>query len=103
MLGSRGFEGQMQAQCEELSLISNNYQTEQATTGSYKYLQIYPRQWFFTGNFPIKMFSLRQLCSQGLLGGPVVKNLPSNAGDVGSIPGQGTKILSAEWHGIQKN
>ena len=25
-------------------------------------------------------------------GGPVVKNLPCNAGDVGSIPGQGTKI-----------
>ena len=26
------------------------------------------------------------------LGGPVAKNLPSNAGDMGSIPGQGTKI-----------
>ena len=25
-------------------------------------------------------------------GGPVVKNPPSNAGDVGSIPGGGTKI-----------
>ena len=24
-------------------------------------------------------------------GGPVVKNLPSNAGDMGSIPGQGTR------------
>ena len=24
-------------------------------------------------------------------GGPVVKNLPYNAGDTGSIPGQGTK------------
>ena len=28
-------------------------------------------------------------------GGPVVKNLPSNAGDVGSIPGRGTKIPHA--------
>ena len=28
-------------------------------------------------------------------GGPVVKNLPSNAGDTGSIPGQGTKIPHA--------
>ena len=28
-------------------------------------------------------------------GGPVVKNLPSNAGDEGLIPGQGTKILHA--------
>ena len=26
------------------------------------------------------------------LGGPVVKNLPCNAGDMGSIPGYGTKI-----------
>ena len=26
-------------------------------------------------------------------GGPVVRNPPSNAGDAGSIPGQGTKIL----------
>ena len=25
-------------------------------------------------------------------GGPVVKNLPFNAGEVGSIPGRGTKI-----------
>ena len=28
-------------------------------------------------------------------GGPVVKNLPSNAGNAGSIPGQGTKISHA--------
>ena len=28
-------------------------------------------------------------------GGLVVKNLPANAGDMGSIPGQGTKILQA--------
>ena len=27
-----------------------------------------------------------------LPGGPVAKNLPSSAGDTGSIPGQGTKI-----------
>ena len=25
-------------------------------------------------------------------GGPVIKNLPSNAGDMGLIPGRGTKI-----------
>ena len=31
-------------------------------------------------------------CSQDFPGGPVVKNLPHNAGDVDSIPGQGTKI-----------
>ena len=28
-------------------------------------------------------------------GGPVVKNPPSNGGNVGSIPGQGTKIPQA--------
>ena len=28
-------------------------------------------------------------------GGPVVKNLPSNAGDEGSVPGWGTKIPHA--------
>ena len=28
-------------------------------------------------------------------GGSVVKNLPSNTGDTGSIPGQGTKIPCA--------
>ena len=28
-------------------------------------------------------------------GGPVIKNPPSNAGDVGSIPGYGTKIQHA--------
>ena len=30
-------------------------------------------------------------------GGPVVKTLPSNAGGVGSVPGQGAKILQASW------
>ena len=32
-------------------------------------------------------------------GGPVVKDLPSNEGDVGSSPGWGTKIPQAMWHG----
>ena len=39
-------------------------------------------------------------------GGPVVKNPPSNAEDVGSIPGQGTKIPHAtgqlNLHGATK-
>ena len=30
--------------------------------------------------------------NEGLPSCPVVKNLPSSAGDIGSIPGQGTKI-----------
>ena len=31
----------------------------------------------------------------GLPSGPVLKNLPSNAGGMGTIPGQGTKIPHA--------
>ena len=33
--------------------------------------------------------------SRDFPGGPVVKNLPSNAGDAGLIPGQGPKIPHA--------
>ena len=33
--------------------------------------------------------------NRDLPGGPVVKNPPSNAGDAGSIPGQGTEIPHA--------
>ena len=33
--------------------------------------------------------------AQDFPGGPVLKNLPSNAGDVGLIPGKGTKIPHA--------
>ena len=42
---------------------------------------------------------------RGFLGGPVVNNPLSNAGDAGSIPGWETKILQAIWHGqkIQYN
>ncbi len=32
---------------------------------------------------------------QGFPGGAVVENLPANAADMGSIPGQGTKIPHA--------
>ena len=30
-------------------------------------------------------------------GGPVVKTLPSNAGGVGSVPGQGAKTPHVTW------
>ena len=36
-----------------------------------------------------------KLCPRDFPGGPVVKNPPSNAGDVPSVPGQGTKIPRA--------
>ena len=36
--------------------------------------------------------TLFQRVSGDFPGGPVVKNLPSDAGDMGWIPGQGTKI-----------
>ena len=35
---------------------------------------------------------IQELFTRNFSGGPVVKNPPSNAGDVGSIPGWGTKI-----------
>ena len=37
----------------------------------------------------------KELDFQDFPGGPVVKHPPSNAGDQGSIPGQGTKIPHA--------
>ena len=40
-------------------------------------------------------FPLLKELSRDFPGGPVVKNLPSNAGDVGSIPSRGTKIPHA--------
>ena len=39
--------------------------------------------------------SLKNMNPGGSPSGPVVKNLSSNAGDVGSIPGRGTKIPHA--------
>ena len=35
-------------------------------------------------------------------GGTVVKNLPANAGDMGSIPGRGTKSPQVTCHGQKK-
>ena len=51
-------------------------------------------------NFGGKQYGSQQgvslkLSKQDFPGGPVVKNPPSNAGDVGSILGQGTKIPHA--------
>ena len=49
---------------------------------------------FFTSNFKyIKYYNLRSIGD--FPGGPVVKNPPSSAGDLGSIPGRGTKIPHA--------
>ena len=39
--------------------------------------------------------SLNKRRKRDFPGGPVVKNLPSNAEDAGSIPGRGTKISHA--------
>ena len=37
-----------------------------------------------------------------ICGGPVIKNLPYNAGVVGSIPGRGFKIPHASWTNNQR-
>ena len=38
-----------------------------------------------------------KLSSRDFPGGPVVKNLPSDAGDTGSIPGRETKVPHTPW------
>ena len=43
----------------------------------------------------IDEFHYKEIQLRDFPGGPVVKNLPSNVGDVGLIPGQGTKIPHA--------
>ena len=43
---------------------------------------------------PVRMAIIKR-STRDFPGGPVVKNLPSNAGDVGSITGQGIKIPHA--------
>ena len=43
---------------------------------------------------PVRMAIIKR-STRDFPGGPVVKNLPSNAGDVGSITGQGIKITHA--------
>ena len=40
------------------------------------------------------VFLEKELQGKDFLGGPVVKNLPSNARDAGSSPGQGTESLT---------
>ena len=42
-----------------------------------------------------KQIQLKNISLRDLPGGPVVEKLPSNAGDTGSIPGQGTKFPHA--------
>ena len=46
-------------------------------------------------SFPCLSFVFKNCRSRGFLGGPVVKNLPCNAGDTGSISGPGTRIPHA--------
>ena len=46
-------------------------------------------------NHPSLAFATLVSISLDFPGGPVVKNLPCNAGDMVSIPGQETKILHA--------
>ena len=63
-----------------------------------------PEQWVVLGeeirkghrlerDFTLYPFTIFKNHLRDFPGGPVVKNPPCNAGEVGSIPGQGTKIL----------
>ena len=51
--------------------------------------------YFLVGSADELAFDFKLVCSWVFPGGPAVENLSSNAGDVGSISGQGTKILHA--------
>ena len=67
--------------------------------------------WFRSTHFPVEHamppslprdFLLSKMPRRYFPGGPVVNNLPSNAGDAGSIPGWGTKIPQAAQLGQKK-
>ena len=51
--------------------------------------------YFLVGSADELAFDFKLVCSWVFPGGPAVENLSSNAGDVGSISGQGTKIPHA--------
>ena len=42
--------------------------------------------------YMVEKILIAKLYNMDIPGGPMVKNLPCNAGDMGLIPGQGTKI-----------
>ena len=54
------------------------------------------------GEYLDKDLNLEKESITGFSHGPVVKTLPSTAGDVGLIPGQGNKISHAMWCGQGK-
>ena len=68
------------------------------TSSFFSYLVL--RYWWFpglissSGSFSFRL-PLRKRCDRGFLGGSVVKNPLSSAGDVGSISGRGTKLPQA--------
>ena len=50
------------------------------------------------------LFSVKlHLKKQGVFGGSVVKNPPANGRDVGSIPGQGNKIMLQYCYCLSEN
>ena len=53
----------------------------------------YDQNRYFTGNLSATDLSTPK--TRDFPGGPVVENLPSNVGDMGSTPGQGTRIPHA--------
>ena len=62
---------------------------------------IYWSEWSIWEVIPFRK-GLKIQMDRDFPGGPVVKNLPCNAGDAGSIPGWGTKIPQAGQHGQKK-
>ena len=57
--------------------------------------KVHNRHSTFSYPWSYLIFSITQELSGDFPGGPAVKNPPSNAGDMSSIPGQGTEIPRA--------
>ena len=77
--------------------ISSTFNISLGTASSHLLLKIQKSQLKLYGPNPntIYIFLLLNIHIWDFPGGPVVENPPSNAGDVGSLPGRGTKIPHA--------
>ena len=62
----------------------------------FSHVQLFATPWTIACQAPLSIgISRQEYWSGDFPSGPVVKNPPCNAGDMGSIPGWGTKIPQA--------
>ena len=75
------------------SLFSAISWDSDATSLSGFKLLVHTTMWMYLVPLNYMLNTVKIVCFQDFSGGLVVKNPPSNAGDMGSIPGPGTKSL----------